>query len=62
MAKLPRQSPIFWLFALVLFLTVIVYGLRGWGLLGFLPGGIILGLIGLTVILGMVWLWQVNQG
>lgn len=62
MAKPSRRSPIPLFFALVFFLTVIVYGLRGWGLLGFLPGGIILGLVSLTVILGIVWLWQINQG
>jgi hypothetical protein len=37
----------------VLILTVLIYFLRGIGVLSFLPGGILLLLIGLSLILGI---------
>lgn len=42
-------------FISVLILTVLVYLLRGFGVLAFLPGGIILGLMGLTLLLGVIY-------
>ena len=50
----------FWL-AVFLSLTVIVYVLRGIGLLGFLPGGFILALVGLTGWSAIAYIIQKNR-
>lgn len=38
-----------------LLLTILVYGLRGVGILTFIPGGIILALIGLSIVTGLIY-------
>ncbi len=42
-------------FISILILTVVVYLLRGLAVLAFLPGGVILGLMGLTLLLGVLY-------
>ena len=50
----------FWL-AVFLSLTVIVYILRGVGLLSFLPGGVILGLAGMSGLSAIAYIIQKNR-
>jgi hypothetical protein len=56
-----RRSPITilaYLFSMVLALTIAVYILRGFGVLSFIPGGIIAILILLSIISGILYLTE----
>ncbi|MEB3312113.1 MAG: hypothetical protein VKJ02_17950 [Snowella sp.] len=50
-----RRSVVTIPFISALVLTVLVYLLRGFAVLTFLPGGILLGLMGLTLLLGVFY-------
>jgi hypothetical protein len=57
MSKYTRSdSSIFgYLFATFLVLTLLVYGLRGFGILSFIPGGVILLLSAFSIITGTIY-------
>lgn len=40
-------------FWIVFLSALLIYGLRGWGLVTFLPGGVILGLVAMAIALGI---------
>jgi hypothetical protein len=50
-----RSSSLGQLFWLILGLTLLVYVLRGIGILSFIPGGVILLLLALSLILGIAY-------
>jgi hypothetical protein len=50
-----RSSSLGQLFWLILGLTLLVYILRGIGILSFIPGGVILLLLALSLILGIAY-------
>lgn len=57
MSKYTRMGSTFvgYLFVFSLLLTLIVYGFRGLGILTFIPGGIILVLMALSLISGIIY-------
>jgi hypothetical protein len=56
-----RRSPtstLAYLFSMILALTIITYVLRGFGVLSFMPGGIIWILILLSILSGLLYLTE----
>jgi hypothetical protein len=47
---MPLTQKFSYLFSLSLGLSVLVYLLRGFGIVTFVPGGVLLGLIGLSIV------------